>query len=424
MSRLPLELQLALRYLRPKRTFVSLITMISVVGVMLGVAVLIIVISVMSGFDRQLRDTLFGFNAHLRITMPGTVMPSYREVLPQVADHLGVEGVSPYLLGPIVIETQTTHQQISAPVLRGVDPDHEHQVSTLPDSVVDGDFDVEGQGVVLGYQLAADLNLRLGDPIAIYSHSSLRQMHRLTRGEAEREHLPLPDDFVVRGIFDVGYYEYNVGVLVCSLWDAQDLFLGGSDAVHGLYVVLEDPYRAPQIKAELEAKLGNRYRVSTWYEEHSSILDALVVEKNMIRFLLFFIVLVAAFGITNSQITFVYQKTREIGMLRALGATSSQILLVFLGQSFIVGSAGVAAGLGLGLVAIQYRNEFLLWMNRMTGFNLFPPDIYGFNQLPAIVDPSDVMVICGGSLLICALSGIVPAVNASRLRPVESLRHE
>ena len=144
----------------------------------------------------------------------------------------------------------------------------------------------------------------------------------------------------------------------------------------------------------------------------------------MIRFLLFFIVLGAAFGITNSQITFVYQKTREIGMLRALGATSSQILLVFLGQSFIVGSAGVAAGLGLGLVAIQYRNEFLLWMNRMTGFNLFPPDIYGFNQLPAIVDPSDVMVICGGSLLICALSGIVPAVNASRLRPVASLRHE
>lgn len=424
MSKLPLEILLALRYLRPKRTFVSVITMISIIGVMLGVAVLIIVISVMSGFDRQLRDKLFGFNAHMRVDRPGTTMPAYREVVPVVAGEPGVKGVSPYIRGPIVIETQGMSQQIAAPFLRGVDPDHEASVSTLPESIIDGEFDIEGQGVVVGYELAHSLNLRVGDPIAIYSHSSLKQVQRLMKNEAEREHIPLPDDYVVRGIFDVGYFDYNANVIVCSIFDAQELFLGGNDSVHGLYIVLDDAYQAPDVQKSLAKKLGPAYDVSTWIDEHSSLLNALVVEKNMIRFLLFFIVLVAAFGITNSQITFVFQKTREIGMLRALGATGSQILLVFLGQSFIVGVAGVIAGFGLGLLAIQYRNEFLFWMNEVTGFSLFPAEIYGFNQLPAIVDPVDLVVICGGSLVICALAGVLPAINASRLKPVESLRHE
>ena len=424
MSKLPLELMLALRYLRPKRTFVSVITMISIIGVTLGVAVLIIVISVMSGFDRQLRDKLFGFNAHLRIEQAGSSMSAYREVIPSVAGEPGVKGVSPYIMGPIVIETQTASRQIAAPVLRGVDPDHEQEVSTLPDSMIAGEFDVEGQGVVIGYELARVLGLRVGDPIAIYSHSSLQQVQRLMKGESENQRMPLPDDYVIRGIFDVGYYEYNANVIVCSIFDAQELFLGGNDSVHGLYVVLDDPYLASETKTSLLKKLGREFEIFSWIDEHSSLLNALVVEKNMIRFLLFFIVLVAAFGITNSQITFVVQKTKEIGMLKALGATGSEILFIFLSQSFIVGVAGVISGFGLGLLAIQYRNEFLLAMNQVTGFNLFPADIYGFTQLPAIVDPTDLLVICGGSLVICAIAGVLPAINASRLKPVESLRHE
>ena len=423
MSKLPIELLLALRYLKPKRTFVSVITMISIIGVMLGVAVLIIVISVMSGFDRQLREKLFGFNAHLRIEQAGSTMTNYREVLPLVAGEPGVKGVSPYIMGPIVIETQTATSRIAAPLLRGVDPDHEADVSILPNSIIDGEFDVEGQGVVIGYELARVLGLRVGDPIAVYSHRSLQEL-RQADNDTERQRLPLPDDYVVRGIFDVGYYEYNANIIVCSVYDAQELFLAGNDAVHGLYVVLDDAYQAQNTKTVLADRLGNQFEIFSWIEEHSSLLNALVVEKNMIRFLLFFIVLVAAFGITNSQITFVVQKTREIGMLKALGATGGQIMLAFLSQSFIVGVAGVVSGFGLGLLAIQYRNEFLLGMNKLTGFNLFPPDIYGFTRLPAIVDPTDLIVICGGSLLICAVAGVLPAINASRLRPVESLRHE
>ena len=387
-------------------------------------AVLIIVISVMSGFDRQLREKLLGFSSHLEVQRMGKMMSGYRDVIPAIAADPDVKGVSPFISGPIVIETQSAARRIAAPALRGVDPDYEATVSDLPSSVIDGEFDIEGQGIVVGYELARELKLRVGDPVAIYSHNVLHEVQEVLRGETERQHLPLPDDYIVRGIFDVGYYEFDASVIVCSVFDAQELFLGGADAVHGLHVVLNDPYLAPDVQERLLEKLGPGFEIVSWFQKYASLLNALVVEKNMIRFLLFFIVLVAAFGITNSQITFVVQKTKEIGMLKALGATGSQILFIFLGQSFIVGVAGVLSGFGLGLLAIQYRNEFLTGMNQLTGFNLFPPDIYGFTQLPAIVDPTDLLVICGGSLVICTLAGVIPAINASRLKPVESLRHE
>ena len=423
MSRLPVELLLALRYLKPKRTYVSVITMISIIGVMLGVAVLIVVIGVMSGFDNELQQKLFGFNSHIRIERTGSSMNNYRELLPTIAAEPGVRSVAPYIAGPVVVETQTATPRIAMPYLRGVDPEKVDEIRILPESMIEGTFDVEGQGVVLGMELARNLLLSPGDPLAVYSHGKLRQLHQLSSdGPARR--LSLPDDYVAQGIFDVGYFEYNANVIICSVFDAQELFFRGADAVHGLEAMLDDPYTAPEVQAALRKKLGHDYHIVSWIEDHSLLLDALVVEKNMIRFLLFFIVLVAAFGITNSQITFVTQKTREIGMLKALGAHSRLILLVFFYQSFIVGVAGVCSGLGLGLLAIRFRNEFLRWMNQRTGFDLFPEEIYGFIQLPAIVDAQDLLIICGGSLLICALSGVLPALNASRLHPIQSLRHE
>ena len=155
-----------------------------------------------------------------------------------------------------------------------------------------------------------------------------------------------------------------------------------------------------------------------------AILTALLVEKNVMFYLLFFIVLVAAFGIMNSQITFVVQKTREIGVLKALGATRAQIMTVFLGQSLVVGVIGVAAGLALGMLALEFRNEFLHFMNRTTGLELFPAEIYAFTELPALIDRGDIALICGTALVICVLAGLAPAWNAGRLQPVEALRHE
>ena len=189
------------------------------------------------------------------------------------------------------------------------------------------------------------------------------------RGKPDEEAV-LPDDYTVTGIFDVGYYEYDANIVVTSLENAQDLY-DLDDNVHGLMVMLRDPYQAPQVRRELLPALGPDYNITTWTEENSGILNALLVEKNVMFYLLFFIVLVAALCILSAQITFVVQKTREIGMLKALGASNLQISGVFLSQSAIIGVLGVISGYGLGMLALTYRNEFLHFMNRMTGFELF-----------------------------------------------------
>ena len=424
MSKLPFELLLALRYLRPKRTFVSIITLISIVGVALGVAVLMIVISVMSGFDHDLREKILGFNAHLKIFAQGKPLENYSSVMNLVASNKNVRGIAPFVLGQVLVVTQPAEGQpklTGAPWVRGVDIEHESSVSVLPKSLVAGKFDLSGRGIVVGSQFAGNLNLSVGDRISVYSPADLAKMEK-RQGKADAEAV-LPDDYEVRGIFDVGYFEYNANIVVTSLENAQELY-NLDDNVHGLMVMLRDPYQAPQVRRELATALGPNYTMSIWTEENSGILNALLVEKNVMFYLLFFIVLVAALCILSAQITFVVQKTREIGMLKALGATNLQISGVFLGQSAIIGVLGVISGYGLGMLAITYRNEFLHFMNRMTGFELFPASIYGFGELPAVIDPRDIAIICGLSFVICIFGGVLPAIRAGRLKPVEALRYE
>jgi lipoprotein-releasing system permease protein len=424
MSRLPFELFLALRYLRPKRTFVSVITLISVLGVALGVAVLIIVISVMSGFDHELRDKILGFNAHITVSMPGQPMKNYAAVEKVISQNKNVRGVSPFVFGPVLVETEgdTNHPSLQdAPMLRGVDPATEGRISNLPRELIDGKFDLSGRGLIVGVDFASNMGLSVGDHLSIYS---AREIKRMKDALDRKENVAiLPDDYEVRGIFDAGYYDYDAHVVVTSLENAQDLYDLG-DSVHGLFVMLNDPYQAPVVKNQLMQTLGGGYSVSTWMEQNSGILNALIVEKNVMFYLLFFIVLVAALCILSAQITFVVQKTREIGMLKALGSSNLQISGIFLAQSAIIGVIGVASGLGLGMLALAYRNGFLHFMNHLTGFELFPASVYGFGKLPAIIMPRDVAIICVSSFVICILGGVLPAVRAGRLKPVEALRYE
>ncbi len=423
MSRLPFELLLALRYLRPKRTFVSVITLISVIGVMLGVAVLIIVISVMSGFDRQLRERLLGFNAHLRVIKPGELLSNREEIMARIMANPRVRGVAPFVQGKVLLETQPPvgGSMVDAPVVRGVDARREADVSDLPKSIKQGTFDLRGNGLIVGRELANNLGVRVGDRVAIYSPANLKKMKDSRR--SGKEESALPDEFTVKGVFDVGYYEFNANVVITSLANAQDLY-ELQDNVHGLQIMLHDPAQAELARRELQTVLGLDYLVRTWMDDNSGILNALLVEKNVMFYLLFFIMIVAAFGITSAQITFVVQKTREIGVLKALGATNGQVRWLFLSQSLIVGVLGVVAGFGLGLLLLHYRNDFLDLMNRLTGFELFPRTIYAFDRLPALIVPSDIAIICGGSLFICLLAGLLPAWNAGRLQPVEALRNE
>ena len=423
MSGLPFELLLALRYLRPKRTFVSVITLISVLGVTLGVAVLIIVISVMSGFDQQLREKILGFSTHMRVIERNHSMSNYQALAGIVQSNPEVKAVTPFVLGQVLAETEPHdgQAQVSAPWLRGLDPLTETNISTLPSSIKFGVFDVRDRGVVVGSVFAENMNLAVGDLLTIYSPDELRQI-RDSQGK-EGAKVKMPDEYEVRGIFDVGYYEYDSSVIVTSLEDAQKLYVLDTN-VHGLLVMLRDPYRAPQVQREVRAELGPGYRVSTWMEENDKILSALIVEKNVMFYLLFFIMIVAALCILSALITFVIQKTREIGMLKALGAEDLQVSLLFLSQGALVGAVGCLAGFGLGWLALVYRNEFLNFMNWATGFELFPAEIYGFAELPAIISASDVLLICGSAFVVCILGGVIPAWRAGRLKPVEALRYE
>jgi lipoprotein-releasing system permease protein len=422
MSGLPFEFLLALRYLRPKRTFVSVITLISILGVALGVAVLIIVISVMSGFDQQMRDTILGFNAHLHVFQPGSTMTNYQAAVKAIGSNQNVKGVAPFVMGPVLIETQPENGQsvVWAPNIRGIDPVTETNVSTLASSVKDGAFDVSDRGILVGNVFADKMRLHIGDRLNIYSVRQLKRM-RESRNQEEQQAI-LPDEYEIHGVFDVGYYEFNANVIVVSLENAQEMYDIG-ESVHGLTVMLNDPFQAPAVRTELEQVLGWQYQISTWLEENS-LLAAVLVEKNVMLYILFFIVIVAAFGITCTTITFIVMKTREIGVMKALGASSRQVMWVFMGQSLVVSFFGIVTGLGLGLLAIHNRNPFLDFMRRATGMQLFPADIYGFTQLPAKLIPSDIAIICGGSLLICLAAAAFPARYASRLNPVEALRYE
>jgi lipoprotein-releasing system permease protein len=422
MSRLPFELMLALRYLRPKRTFVSIITLICVVGVMLGVAVLIIVLSVMSGFDHDLKEKIFGFKAHLTVSTGGGRLKNWRKVADIVAHAPHVRGVAPYVMSQALVEADLPSGEtpFAAQMIRGIDPKSEGSISVLPKSIVEGKYDLRGNRVLLGSAFAHEIGLKPGDRISIYSPRDLKKMKDAR--DKDEEEAVVPGDYQVAGIFDVGYFEFNSSFVITSLATAQDLYDLDED-VNGLKVMLDNPELAEVVRAEIGTKLPGAY-ITTWFEESSAFLDALMVEKNVMFYLLFFIMIVAAFGITSAQITFVVQKTREIGMLKALGATGRQITAIFLLQSFIVGVIGVICGYGLGMLAVAYRNEFLAAMRRTLNIEVFPQSIYMFKELPAIISPRDIIVICTGSLVICVLAGLLPAWNAGRLKPVEALRHE
>ena len=429
MSRLPFELLLALRYLRPKRTFVSIITLISILGVTLGVAVLIIVISVMTGFDHELRDKILGFTPHLTVYQvnPGsdksTLLQNYPRVAAVVTSNLNVESAAPRATGPVMIATEpaTGDGNMKPAQLRGIDPEVPDALTLVTTNIIAGTNDLFADGVLVGSDFASDLDLRVGDRVVIYSLPDMKPMWKSRDTNGFNEIVP-PKDFEVRGVFHTGYYEFDDNVVLTSLANCQDLFHWDDD-VDALSIRLKDPDQADHVANELTRALGRGYQITTWRGDGNTMM-AVMVEKNVMLYILFFIVIVAAFGITCTLITFVVLKTREIGVMKALGASSRQIMWIFLSQSMVVSTFGVLVGLGAGTLLVAYRNPFLHLMRKLTGWELFPASVYGFSELPAMIIPGDLLIICGGSFIICMLAAAFPAWHASRLKPVEALRHE
>lgn len=405
----PFSLFLALKYLKPKRTYFSVVTMISVLGVLLGVAVLIIVLSVMTGFDDMWREKILGFNAHLTVSAPGGVGEE-QGVMARLARIPGVAGIAPSTEGQVVIQYR---DRMFTPVLRGIDPGREPHVSQIPASVVQGAFSVKRNEVVIGVDLARRMGVGVGDTLLINSPRSF----------VSRDEITLPEEFRVAGVFEVGMWEYDSGFVFCSLEKAGQVF-GVESGVGSIRLMAKDPYRAQDIARQARELLGEEYFVTTWMEQNRQIFSALRVEKNMMFFLLIFITIVAAFGITNTLITVTIQKTHEIGLLKAIGFSSGSIMRIFFWQGWIEGMIGTLSGVGTALLVLQYRNALLRWLSDTFNLELFPKELYRLSEIPSRTAPLDVLVVAGSVILICTLAGLIPAWRAARLDPVEALRHE
>ena len=426
---LPAPLFLAARYLRPKRTFLAVITLISVLGVTLGITVLILVMSVMTGFERELQRKVIGFDAHLLVSNNG-LLDGWKDLAGKASGVRGVEAAAPFVQGPVIVEFN--HQRM-APKIRGINPALEQKVSDLSRFIVSGKLDLDGDKTVMGSELARALGVRVGDTVTVYSPGNIgRVLEQLDKMEGKSKsggkgdveslrQMVLPTELLVSGIFESGRYQYDSEFLLVPLHIAQELYGLGS-SVHGLSVRTSNPDRAAETRELLRKVLPEDLSCETWMEMNRQLFDAIAMERHVMFFLLMFIILVAAFGIMNTLITVTVQKTREIGVLKALGARTGQIVSVFLAQGMVVGAIGVVCGLVLGMTLIRWRNEVSAWLSSVLHIEIFPRSIYQFSEIPAEIVPSDVALICVSAFVICALAALIPAWIASRLDPVRALR--
>jgi lipoprotein-releasing system permease protein len=426
---LPFSGFVALRYLRPKRTFLSLITLISILGVVLGISVLIIVISVMTGFERELTRKIIGFESDILIRSP-QLLTSWRELLTKVEHTPGVRAAAPVMQGRVIAEYQ--NRRLS-PWLLGVEPDKQRAVTDFENFIVAGKFDLSGDTCVIGTDLAESLNCAVGDTITIYSPGNLGVItDELKKAENEpgnKEHiekalnLVLPTQLTVTGLFNSGRYVYDSEYVVVPLHIGQEAY-GLGDAVHAIQVKTGDPFRADLVKERLNRFLPPPAAAATWIDDNKEYFDAIRIERTTMFFVLIFVVIVAAFGIMSTLITTTVQKTREIGVMKALGAKVSQILWIFLAQGMIVGFFGTLIGLGTGVVLVQYRNQVRDFLASVLHIHLFPAAVYQLSAIPAEIVPRDLVIICLSGFLICSVAAIIPAYFAARLDPVKALRYE
>lgn len=425
------SLFLALRYLKPKRTFLSIITLISILGVTLGVMVLILVISVMTGFERELERKVIGFDAHVIVSSwdpQRPILEDWQKTEEEVRKQKDVLAVAPFVMGPVLAEA---HNHRMAPKIRAIDPEVEEKVTEIGQYIIDGELDLDGDKTVLGSELARQLRARVGDKVTLYSPGNfdeiIGELNRMEKegGKADAavlKEMILPKELEVTGIFESGRYLYDSEIMLVPLYVGQEVYNLGN-GVHGLSVRAKDRYLADAVKTELDATMSPPAIALTWMDMNKQIFDAIRMERSVMFFLLLFIILVAAFGIMNTLITVTVQKTREIGIMKALGAQTWQIISVFLAQGVVVGVFGTLTGLVTGIALVQYRNHVAMFL-RSLGVDVFPAKIYEFNAIPAEIVPGDVTVICISAFLICSLAALIPAWFAARLDPVKALRYE
>lgn len=411
------EMFIGLRYLRAKRkqTFVSLITLISIAGVMVGVTALIVVIAVMNGFKEDLRDKILGVTSHVVISRFDGNISKYQEVRAKVGEVSGVNAATPFIYTQVMISSR---KAISGAVLRGIEPKTASKVINLPKNLRAGSLEEleaenkpEGMrstpGIILGNELARNIGASRGEPVTVIS--PLGRLTPLGR-------VPRSQTFRVAGIFDSGMYEYDSTIAYVSLWAAQR-FLGIGDRVTGIEVRVDDIYEADRVARAIGKALdGYPYWSRDWMRMNKNLFSALKLEKIVMFIILTLIILVAAFNIVGTLIMVVVEKTRDIAILKSMGATRRSIMKIFLIEGAVIGLVGTLLGLlgGYTLCTLLATYKFIE----------LPSDVYYISTLPVKMNPLDVALIALAAIVITLAASVYPAWQASRFDPAEAIRYE
>ncbi|TVR52244.1 MAG: ABC transporter permease [Puniceicoccaceae bacterium] len=405
-------LYLALRQLFPAGKRFPFITLVSVAGVMLGVAVLIIVLGVMNGFGEEIRRKVVDTQGHLRVES-GQILYRYQEVIAELEQRPEVVAAVPYAAGMVMVQ----HANRPAfPLVQGIDPAAEQGVMPLDDFLIYGrPEDLDDDSVFLSVFLARSLGVIPGGEVEIYSPLLLERLRQ--------DEILLPRSVRVAGLFETGWHQIDENTVITTLRLMQDLY-GLGDGVHGIKVRLRDRDDPDTVVAALNRELEPPLRAISWLDANRDFLFILQLEKNVLFFLLLFIVLVSAFAITSSLLITVVRKTREIGLLGALGARPWQVGQCFCLQGLFIGICGTSLGFAFGFLALHFRNDIIQTFARLTQSEAALVRFYQFSVLPAETDPRDLFLIAAASLVISTLAGLIPAWRAARLDPTEALRSE
>jgi lipoprotein-releasing system permease protein len=407
---------IGLRYLRasPHRGFVSLIAAIAMFGLALGVAVLIVVLSVMNGFEGELRTRILSITAHATLSGLEGRLDDWRPQLAAAGRFAGVAAAAPY----IEAQAMMAHGDQSAGILmRGILPADEARVADLSRHLLSGHLSELESGtyrVILGKALAEELGARLGDRVTLM----------VAEGDVTPVGvLPRMRSFRVAGILSVGMYEYDRRIALVSMQDAARLLRMG-DAVTGIRLSVRDPYAAPRIAHDLAVALGGNLGVNDWTEEHVNFFKSIEITKHMLFFILLLVVAVAAFNIVSTMVMVVKDKRRDIAILRTFGASPRSILSVFVTQGSLIGLLGIAGGLLLGVLVAVNLQSLVHDLERVVGFKFLDARVYFMSDLPAHVEGADLVKICSVALVLACVSTLYPAWRAARLMPAESLRND
>jgi lipoprotein-releasing system permease protein len=412
----PFEFFIGLRYTRAKRRhrLISFISLISIVGITLGISALITILSVMNGFGNEVRARILSFVSHVTITDASGRLSDWQQVAERVKGQPHVVSYAPFVLGQALV---ARGKGVSGVIVRGVDPAREPQVSEVADKMVAGEFAAlkPGEfGIIVGNALAWKLDLNVGSSVSLV----VPQQQATPAGL-----LPRFKRFTVVGVFKADMYEYDSGLVMVHMDDAAKLYQM-PDHVTGLRLKLDHVDAAPRVADQLMDVLGLDYRARDWTREHGVWFRALQIEKTAMFVILLLIVTVAMFNVVSTLVVVVNEKQSDIAILRTLGASPRSILGIFMVQGSLIGVGGTLVGTVIGVLLALYVGTLVGFVEALLGTRFLAPEIYFISELPSDLQWGDVLAISGSSLVLALLSTIYPAWRASKVEPAEALRYE